>query len=83
MTTRFVGLKEFRANMAKISAQVLKNKQRLIVLRKNVPIFELRPIPRSDHSLDTFADAIRKGEEDIAAGRVYTLEEVERHLGLK
>ena len=52
MITRFVGTKELRQNMAKIAREAQEKNERIIVLRKNQPIFELRPL--SGKSFYTF-----------------------------
>ena len=61
MITRFVGIKQFRQNMAKISDQARKKKERLIVLRKNKPIFELRPIQAKDALFEFYKDIEKIG----------------------
>lgn len=82
MTTRFVGLKELRQNMARITSDAHRKKERLIVLRKNEPLFELRPLSRKDASLERLMLILREAEEDVKAGRVYTQEEIMRYFGL-
>ena len=81
MTTRFVGIKEFRQNMAKLSNKILRSKERLIVLRKNKPIFELRPIANQDKLLAFYKD-IEDARASVRAGNVYTQKEVRKILGL-
>ncbi len=82
MTTRFIGLKELRMNMARITAEAVKKKQRLIVLRKNVPLFELRPLSKKDAEIERLLLAVKEGREDLAAGKTYSLEQMEKRLGL-
>lgn len=82
MTTKFIGMKEFRQNMAKISAQARKKNQRLIVLRKNVPMFELRPLSKNDVQMEQFALSIQEGLEDVKAGRIYSHEQVKKMFGI-
>ena len=82
MTTKFIGIKELRQNMAKITEQARKNNQRLIVLRKNEPIFELRPLSKKDATLERLALDIQEGLEDVKAGRVYSHEEIKNYFGL-
>ncbi len=82
MTTKFIGVKEFRQNMAKISESARKNNQRLIVLRKNEPIFELRPLSKKDATLERFALDIQECLEDAKAGRVYSHEDVKNFFGI-
>lgn len=82
MTTRFIGVKELRQNLAKVSERALKNKERLIVLKKNVPIFELRPLSKADATLERLMLDLYEAEEDVKAGRLYSQAEVEKMLGL-
>lgn len=83
MTSRFIGLKELRQNMAKITADALKKNQRLVVFKKNVPIFELRPLSKAEIFDAEMALSLARAEEDIKAGRTYSQEEVEKRLGIR
>ncbi len=80
--TKFIGIKELRQNMAKVSARAYKRNERLIVLRKNEPIFELRPLSSKDSLIETFRRDIGVAQSDILAGKVYTQKEVRKILGL-
>ena len=82
MTTRFIGVKELRQNISKVSDQALKKNERLIVLRKNVPIFELRPLSKKDAILERLVLDLQEAEADVKAGRLYSQEDVEKMLGL-
>jgi len=82
MTTRFIGVKELRQNISKVSDQALKKNERLIVLRKNVPIFELRPLSKKDATLEKLMLDISEAEADVKAGRLYSQEDVEKMFGL-
>ncbi|HEX3099621.1 MAG TPA: hypothetical protein VHQ41_01470 [Patescibacteria group bacterium] len=82
MTTKFVGVKEFRQNIAKFAKSSKKNKQRLVILNRNVPIFEVRPISEKDFTLEKLSSKIERGLKDVKAGRVYTQAQVMKSLGL-
>ena len=82
MTTKFVGLKELRQNMAKISSEALKKNQRLIVLRKNAPLFELRPLTKTDMARLRFAHELEEARASVRRGEVYTTAQVRKLLGL-
>ncbi len=82
MVTRFVGIKELRQNMAKISAEAQKKHERVIVLRKNKPIFELKPLAHNDLLIETFRRDIEEARASAHAGNVYTHDEVRKTLGL-
>ena len=82
MTTKFVGLKDFRQRMAWFSDQALRRKQRLIILKKNRPLFELRPI-RDEESLEQrLLESLKESRQDVTKGRVYSHKQVHRMLGL-
>ena len=71
MTTKFIGVKEFRQNMSKISKQAKKNNQRLIVLNNNKPIFELRPLNEKEVILENLVAEVQEGLKDMEKGLVY------------
>jgi hypothetical protein len=82
MTTRFVGIKEFRQHMAVISETARKKKQRLIIVRNNKPIFELRPLDAKTTGIEKLLKDIEKARDSVKKGKTYTLEQVEKMLGL-
>lgn len=83
MTTKFIGLKELRQNMAAVSAMAAKKKQRVIVLKKNVPVFELRPLSQDDVALWTFEHEILEARQAARKQKSHTTNEVRAMLGLK
>lgn len=68
--------------MSRISSEALKKHQRLIVLRKNEPIFELRPLSKKEKTMEQVLRDVERGREDVRAGRVYTSEQIMKKLGL-
>ena len=82
MTTKFIGVKEFRKNMAKISTQAQKNNQRLIILRKNEPIFELIPLSKKESNLEKISLEIEEGLNDLKEGNVISHADVKKRFGL-
>ena len=82
MITRFIGVKELRQNMAKISNRALKKKERLIILRKNKPIFELKPLSDSEVFAESFYLDIVQARQDVQKRRLHDQEEVEKMFGL-
>ncbi len=82
MTTRFVGVKELRQSMSKITKLAQKKNERIIVLRKNKPIFELRPLSGEDALVESFRRDIEEAREQVKRGEVYSQEQVEKILGL-
>ena len=79
---RFIGLKDLRQNLSKITRRALKKNEHLIVMRKNVPIFTMDPITKKQDLSQRLLKDIAEAEADVAAGRVLTQAQVEKELGL-
>jgi PHD/YefM family antitoxin component YafN of YafNO toxin-antitoxin module len=82
MTTQFVGIKEFRANMAVLSEAAVRQHRRLIILRKNKPLFELRPLDQKEASLESLLQGVTEAREDARRGRTYSAAQIRKELGL-
>lgn len=82
MKTHFIELKELRLHLTRIASQAHKHRERYIVLRKNEPIYEIRPLSKKEVKREKFIHDIELAEEDVRNGRVYTHEEVKHFLGL-
>ena len=82
MVTKLIGVKEFRQNMAKYSAKAKKHGWRYVVLNRNVPIFEVKPFSKKEAIMEKLAADIAEARQQVRDGKVYTMEEVRRHLGL-
>lgn len=82
MTTHFIGLKELRGSLTKVATEAKNKNRRYIVLRKNLPIFELRPLSQKDATLERLQHDLDLAEKDVRAGKFYTQEEVEKMLHL-
>ncbi|MEK7655758.1 MAG: hypothetical protein AAB386_03720 [Patescibacteria group bacterium] len=83
MVTKFIGLKELRQNMAGITREATKKRHRVIVLKKNSPLFELRPLSGADTILWTFQRELEEARESARKGDTYSTKEVRKMLGLK
>ncbi len=82
MTTKMIGVKEFRQNMARFSDEALRKNQRLIILKKNKPIFELKPLSEKDAALERLLADIREAQEDVRNGEVYSHDEIKNLFGI-
>lgn len=82
MNTTFIGIKELRQHMAKTTARAHKKGERVIVLRKNKPLFELRPLSSTDALVETLRIGIEEARADVRAGRTKTQRQVEKLFGL-
>ena len=82
MTTKLIGVREFRQNMATLYAKAKKNNLRYIILNRNQPIFRVEPLSKKDAIIEKLAQEIEEAREDVKKGRVYDFEEVCKELGL-
>jgi hypothetical protein len=82
MVTKLIGVREFRQNIASYYRKSIKNDWRFLIMNRNQPIFEVRPISRKNATLEKLYADIAKAREDYKQGRVYSLDEVCRRLGI-
>jgi hypothetical protein len=82
MTTKFIGLKDFRQNLASYTKEAKLKSVRLIILKKNVPILEVKSLDEKEFTLEKLVDGIAMAREDVKKGRVYTEEQVYKMFGL-
>lgn len=82
MVTKFIGMREFRDNLAKYTKNTKKG-IRYVVLKKNVPVLEVRPIDEKQFAMEKLSAELEEAEKSIREGKVYSHEEVLEHLGLK
>ena len=76
MNTKFIGIKDFRQNIAGYASQASAGKERLVIMNRNKPLFEIKPFDE-DVYLDSFVESVLAAERDVAAGgRTYTHEEI-------
>ena len=82
MKIKFIGMKDFRQNLAAYSTQAKTENTRYIILKKNVPVLEVSPIDEKKFALEKLGYELDKAEKDISAGKFYTQEEVMKEFGL-
>lgn len=82
MATKLIGVKEFRMNLTKVINEANKKGVRFIVLKKNVPVLEVKGISKKNTTLEKLAVDIAEAREQVKKGEVYKLEEVKKELGL-
>ncbi len=82
MTTKFMGVREFRQNITGLYKDACKKNTRYIVLKKNRPVLEVKVLSKKEASLEALIASVAEAEADIKAGRVYTWEQVKNEFGL-
>ena len=83
MPTQLIGVKEFRNNLASLARQARQHGTRYIVLNKNIPLWDVRPLPAKEKTLEKLIPKDqawfwtpewqakeREADEDIRLGRV-------------
>jgi hypothetical protein len=82
MTTKFIGVKEFRQNIAPLYKKAIKDNVRYIILSRNKPIFDIRPLSEEDSTLEKLAFDIGEARQDSKKKKVYTSDQVRKILGV-
>ena len=68
--------------MAKITKDAQEKGERIIVLRKNKPIFELRPLSDEDSLSESFIREIEEARKQAKDGKVYSQEDILKEFGI-
>ncbi len=82
MTTKLIGVKEFRRNIATYSRHAQEKGVRFIILNKNTPIFEVRPLTKKDVILEELLNDVARARADVKSNRVTPLADVMHEFGL-
>ena len=83
MSTKLIGVKEFRQNIAAYHKKAVKNGWTYLVLKRNEAIFEVKPIIKKEAALKKLAAEIAEARASAKSGKLYSLGEVRKKLGLK
>jgi len=82
MTTKLIGIKQFRQNVTNLWKEARTKKIRYIVLFHSKPVFEVNPISEEDIMMERLAADVAKAREEYKRGEYYTEEETFKKLGL-
>ncbi len=82
MTTQLIGVKEFRQNIAGYARRARTRGQRYIVLNRNAPLFEVRPLGPEDAALEKLVADVAEARFQSRHGKVTPLKDVMREFGL-
>jgi antitoxin (DNA-binding transcriptional repressor) of toxin-antitoxin stability system len=81
MTTKFIGIKDFRQNISDYIQRAQNSDTRFIVMNRNKPLFEIKPFAEDEY-LDSFVASVLKAEAEVQAGKFHTEKEVMKELGI-
>ncbi len=82
MQTQFVGLKEFRQNISTLTKKAQSKNLRYIVLLRNEPVLDVRPLKKSDQTLEKLAWSIEEARQQAREGKVYTQKQIMKKFGV-
>lgn len=83
MTTKFIGLREFRQNIATFTKMAKEKNIRFIILKKNIPVLEIKAVNESTITLEKLTDEIKKARTQVKQGKVITHDQIMQEFGLK
>jgi prevent-host-death family protein len=75
MTTKTIGIKEFRAHISDVVTRAQKGNVRYIVMNRNKPLFELKPF-KKEATIDSLLEEIIEAQKDVKKGKLHSQEEV-------
>lgn len=82
MTTKLIGIKEFRQNVTSLYKQAQEKNVQYVVLNRNQPIFKVSPLSKKDTIIEKLALDVEEARNDIKNGKVFDFEDVCNELGL-
>ncbi|MFH2105594.1 MAG: hypothetical protein ABII72_05170 [Parcubacteria group bacterium] len=82
MTTKLIGVREFRQNISALYVKAKKNNWRFVVLNRNQPIFMVEPLSKKDTIVEKLAVDIAEARRGVKEGKIYDFEVVCKETGL-
>lgn len=83
MTTKIIGIKDFRQNITSIWREAREKNISYIVMYHTLPIFEVNPINEEEMILDNLVNDVKEAREQVQKGDVYSEAEVYKKLGIR
>jgi hypothetical protein len=83
MTTKIIGIKDFRKNITSIWKEAREKNISYIVMHHTVPIFKVDPIDEEEMILENLVKDVEEAREQVKKGQTYGESEVYKKLGIK
>ncbi len=83
MTTKLIGIKDFRNNITNIWRESKEKNIRYIVMYHSSPILEVTPINEDQLILENLMKDVKEARDQVEKGEVYSKDEVYKKLGIK
>jgi len=82
MITKFIGMKEFRRNLATYTRTAAAQGIQYVILKKNVPVLKVSPIDEKEFAMEKLRQELDEAEASYRRGEYYTQEEIMKEFGL-
>lgn len=83
MTTKTIGIKEFRQNITSIWKEAREKNIRYIVMVHSKPVFELNPLRDEDELIDLLRRDIEEARQQVKRGETVSHEALMEQFGIK
>lgn len=83
MTTKIIGIKQYRQNITSLWKDAQKKGIRYIVMYHSKPIFEVNPLQDDELILETLRQGVKESREQVKRGEVYSHKAIMEEFGIK
>ncbi len=83
MTTKLIGIKQFRRDLTKLTKEARTKNVHFIVMRHSVPQFRVSPMTRKELELEGLKADIAEARAELKRGEGYTCEEILKELAAR
>lgn len=83
MTTKIIGIKEYRQNITSLWKEAREKNIRYIVMYHSKPVFEVNPLHDEDELIELLRKDIEEAREQAKKGETIAHEELMAEYGLK
>lgn len=82
MTTKLIGFKDFRQNLSLYTADAKIKNIRFIILKKNIPVLEVKTLDEKEFALETISAEIAEARKQAKQNKTYKQEDIMKEFGI-
>lgn len=82
MTTKAIGIKQFRQNMTSLWKEANNKQVKYIIMYHSKPILEVRPLDTDELVLENFMEGLNEARKEASKGKLTPQEVVFKNLDL-
>ncbi len=83
MTTKIIGIKEYRQNITTLWKEAREKNIRYIVMYHAQPVFEVMPLQDKDQLVDLLREEVKTAREQAKKGKIISHEALMEEFGIK